>query len=506
VKSIRPGVIIPQLSTIKDTMKIRWNEFTKSSSINYLGLMKEPIDIASLRPSDQLLVKDKSCSSLPIVAIHAAVADLQLNTPESSFTPNTNTSKYGASNSSGISTNGVLCRFTCFNDRKNKHEIIGEAILGNKMKWLNEDLLLNIHCKEDISITIEITLYRVEYQSSMITSAMQSTSQSPSASGFSSSSSLVSSMNNVNLMGQCNLILPCNQLQQGIPMNFQLPIRDLNGFRIAMLTISLQSTSTSGSSSSSSSSSSNNNKIDSQHSKKYLSIQFLEGNISNSVVVGNVVNQDLLQHKDIYFESQILFQNQFQDILKNIHEDEYISRTGYLTTSNIDKWEVSSRISIPETIINLLEKSNDTDSLSLCVLCKDAGSLSCIELGKARISLPMSIFKFTEKKFEQWITFHRYNHNNNTEQVFVGRVKMRISLQVQPLSNFPTLDASAGIGMIACRLIGVNSSNSGNVDHYNEKVITAKLSSILIPPQESTAVTDMLMNDQDLKNLEVDTR
>lgn len=410
------------LTTLSDRLTKHWNNLTLAPIYSTLGI--------NMCYKNNLPFNKLPNSS--IITLHLALADVQLTSPDIRNLDTT------------IENTEYYCLIRVVNTPSLVIENKGTSLTQGKVKWLNEDVVIQIETLEEYSLILEFSLLKYDVASATISSHI----------------------------GVCNLTLPNSCLRKGVPMNYQLPLRDQLGFRTALLTISIQSTSIS------TEKTELNQELSIKSSepiRSFMLIEFLEGNITNKPD-GTLV-------KDIFFESSLYIDEDKKK--KHPGIDNFFSRTGYLTTAAIDNWALTSRLSLPSSLVELFHNNNDMSMCSLLIRCKESSSIECFEIGFARISLPLGLIKEPGKIYDQWVTFYRANPNptiidqsNNSN--FSGRVKVRMSFVQEMEIDFPSLECGVGLGMISNLFIGVSNSRLGN-DSYSERLLTAQLSSHFMP-------------------------
>jgi hypothetical protein len=466
---------------LRNLIKSQCDGIFTRQSVESWGIRKDIADPDLFNHLSSQNINPHRSPSIGTLQLHIAVGEMVLSLVDSVSAPPIG---QGIGSHSNSMQKHIGCVINAMNDKTSRVEFIGEQLSGNKMKWFNEDLLLTVDSKDDISVGLEINLF------------MWSVSGSLNPNNFHSAVSLstvANSKQQSKKVGSCNIVLPMSSLSKGLPVNYQLPIRNGDGYRIALLSISIQSTSTAPSNSSPSelpSSSSPNSKVkQSQTScRKYIRVEYLEGNISNNqMIASNQIDHNLVRHKEVFFESHLQLSNNWSENPRDI--ELIISRSGYLTSTSTQDWKISSRLSIPGDLLQILEASpTSSNNLTLCISCKDAGRLGCLEIGKARVAVPNAFFRTVGKRFEQWITFHHHIYTSSTtrdRQVFAGRVKIRLTLLTEQLDYFPSYESGGGIGMVVCRLVGMSGSRNGRSDEYSEKVIQAQLFSQISSPSNN---------------------
>jgi hypothetical protein len=461
---------IPNLSVRSSAL---WTNVINSSSGMKWGLTSSFLRTSdSLRPSEKFLI-DNNSTNPTIASLHIALADLQLTTMDLKLS-NTTKSSSDPDNHNMTSSAHYLVRINSIDQVNPCMEISGELLPSSKsISWSQEDLVLSVvnNSNEDVAIIIEIALYKLL--------------ENPSA----------SVQTELQFIGECKIQLPKSEIQHGMPINFMLPLRDMNGFKAGTLSLSAHASNVLANHNST------NNNLgatgadtlvttqginNNEKFSKYLKIEYLEGNLSgaqnpsatNAIedMMNNTGNANAAASsnpiKSVYFESKINFQNN-----PNLFQD-WITRSGYINLSASNSmssasnyfWNSVSRVSLPDELFSILEKSNNLESVSLMIECKDATRLSGTTFGRAAVSIPIGLFRNPNKGFEQWITISRASWSNNmddrnkmminNDRSPIGRVHIRLSLQRLLESGFPSLEAGQGIGIFSCLINGINTSKS----------------------------------------------
>lgn len=457
-------LVEPELSNLKDSIQSRWKDIFTKYSLDSPENRKEITDSQLQHASSR-------------IPVHVALGDMAITVPESHLSGSRDHFSAGT-----LIQNRVTGCINVVNDSSTRVEFSGDTICGTKVRWNQEDLFVSIDSIESNLIAVEINLYLIsEVSSPMETSYLNTVATNTVTSEFGSSIS-----QKQRKLGVCIVLLPLSLLVKGIPLNYQLPIRDSEGFRIALLSVSFQSSSIP----TSPETVPINQSQKQQYSRNYICIEYLEGNISNNTLAASTqLDQEHVRHKEVFFESALSITSESSSL-----GNQYVSRTGYLTTVSTQNWHLSSRLSLPLNILSFVD-SIVNDDISLCIICKDAGGIDCHELGRARISLPSGFFRSSGRSFEQWITFHHYSSADGKNS-FSGRVKIRLTLKDQ-VNSFPTYEEGSGLGMIVCRFVGINSGRNGQNDEFSEKVVQAQIFSQVIPVSTSLQPTSNLVNDEE---------
>jgi hypothetical protein len=430
-----------------------WNMLVGSSSGSKWGLTSTVLrGTSQIRPSEQYLLENNS-SPPSFISLHVALSELQLTSLDAKL----------SNNGSGVtilSGSDYVVRINSSDCYTNTVEIQGELLPSKVVVWNKDDVLLSVVNTCDLCITLEVSVYRNQSDS-------------------------------LSYIGECKITLPKSEVHHGIPINLSLPLRDDGGIRSGILNLSIHASSLPNEASANPADTGERlvkTVIEEKH-LPYLKIEFLEGNINSSSSSSDPVTDSMIP-KSVFFESSLQFQNN-NDLLKD-----WIARSGYLSlssssTPSASPWDIVVRFTLQHELFSVLRNTNNLESVSLLIECRDASHLSCSVFGRAKISVPTGLFRNFNKGFEQWITLTKpSSSNNNMNLAPVGRVRIRLSLQQLMESGFSPLDeglsrgSAQGIGVFSCIINGINTSKSPP-GIFENTISSATLSNYLVSKGEN---------------------
>ena len=379
----------------------------------------------------------------------------------------------------------ISCMILLSNDLSNSIAIVGR-ITNQRVVWDVNDVVLSFQQDVTLSFSIQFFLFKGNKQ-----------------------------FNSENIIGESILLINQNQLSKGLPLNFILPFRNHDKERVALLALSIQTTSlidnmNNNSSTISSNNNSNDNNSNSNRNNNNNSINFIENEIPLLIEFceGNIVsngNPNLILEP--FFECTLYDEKKISNIRGNNNNNNYIAndnsvektRTGFLRfTETLENWNIDCMLNLPNinnttttTTTNNNSNNNSilTDSrvsssaYSIGIVCRNASQQGCPQLGWTKIAIPtqLLLLNHNNKPHEQWITLSppltngnninssipmTYNYSNNTnndsnEATKVCRIKIRLSIDYV---NHDIANNPFGIGAVLFRMIHVNDNRLGIAD------------------------------------------
>ena len=391
----------------------------------------------------------------------------------------------------------ISCMILISNDMSNTIVIVGR-ITNQRVVWDVNDVVLSFQRDVTLSFSIQFFLFKGNNQ-------------------------LISE----NIIGESVLLINQNQLTKGLPLNFILPFRNNEKDRVALLAMSVQTTSLIDSINIPSASTDNYNinnntninSINYNENKIPLLIEFCEGNIVSNV------NPNL--KLEPFFECSLFDEKKQSHIDSNNYNatnynDNSVekTRTGFLRfTETLENWNLDCMLNLP-SINN--KTNNDNSSLthsqvslsaySIGIICRNASQQGCPQLGWTKIAIPSQLlFNHSNKPHEQWITLSPpsriggnsinssmpLTYDNDSNVVMKScRIKIRLSIDYV---NHDMANNPFGIGVVLIRMMHVNDNRLGISDaiisttasshsidsHLVENQINNKIPPVTVVPESN---------------------
>ena len=260
----------------------------------------------------------------------------------------------------------------------------------------------------------------------------------------------------------CNgiMLIPKDLLLVGYPINVLMPLRDLDGKRIAVLKASFQIP---GSSASSLASVVEDKRNESSN------------NLMVRIDTGSISDPNWKLKVEPFFECSI--QSHSADIPSDSIRTSFVK-----SDSDTQPWNLSCMVPFPENLTNNMDASSLRE-WSLLIVCRDAARPGCPDIGWTRMAIPAPLI-FGGKAVEMWLVLSPPADGTNRAQNAPGGSRGRVKVRLEKGSELQEESSSGGVGVVMIWLQNIMDSKLKDMSALSNIVATTASLHVLTSPSD----------------------